>query len=327
MDSNQGFIDLRLNRQETLNEESFWPSFTDVMTVIVMIFLMAMLVLLIRNMELVKQLRATMEAERHAAELARTTGEEKESLALRLHNAESELSELRMQLMHMEEQREQQEAAIASQVRQISHLTQARDELALKNEQLKNKNADLSDRLSSAQRIAQAMRTDIEQLRKRHQSTVGELEALRKNFSEKEEQLEQAQARLQKSDTTLADLRSKYSSLEVKYNKLIRPARSASGKYVVEVRYEKTNGKERIAIREPGKTAYKAVTRSALHARLAALKKQYPNDLYVKVIIPKKSGLTYNEAFSFTSTLHKKYDYYYQEPAPASQTKAAENPE
>ncbi|HIP52489.1 MAG TPA: hypothetical protein EYH03_00560 [Chromatiales bacterium] len=319
MDSNQGFIDLRLNRQETLNEESFWPSFTDIMTVIVMIFLLSMVVLLIRNMELVKQLRATMEAERTAAELARTTGEEKESLALRLHSAESELSALRMQLMRMEEQREQQEAAIASQVRQISQLTQTRDDLYRKNDELQRQNIGLTDKISSMERTVTGMRTDMDTLRNRHQITLSELEELRRSYNDRERELELAQARLTESDSALATLRSEYSSLETKYNKLIRPARTASGKYVVEVRYQKINGESRIAIKEPGRTAYQSTTRKDLHARLSKLKERYPKDLYVKVIIPKKSGLTYNEAYSFTTELHKKYDYYFQEPTPAPQ--------
>ena len=46
------FVDLRSG---DLSSESFWPSFTDIMTVIVMIFLIAMVVLLMRNMELVRE--------------------------------------------------------------------------------------------------------------------------------------------------------------------------------------------------------------------------------------------------------------------------------
>ena len=74
-----GFVDLRVGRHESGAEDTFWPSFTDIMTVIVMIFLLAMVVLLIRNMELVNELRATMEAERSAADrhspaLANRTG-------------------------------------------------------------------------------------------------------------------------------------------------------------------------------------------------------------------------------------------------------------
>ena len=91
-----GFTDLRVNPQEGQVNESFWPSFTDIMTTVVMIFLIAMVVLLVRNMELVKQLRATMEAERIAAELARATGEEKDSLATALHRTEEQLQQARL---------------------------------------------------------------------------------------------------------------------------------------------------------------------------------------------------------------------------------------
>ena len=68
MRADDAFIDLRLNVQEGHNQESFWPSFTDIMTVVVMIFMIAMVVLLLRNIDLVNQLRATMSAEREAME-------------------------------------------------------------------------------------------------------------------------------------------------------------------------------------------------------------------------------------------------------------------
>ncbi len=94
MSSDNGFINLRLNQSgDNSGNESFWPSFTDIMTVIVMIFLIALVILLMRNMELVNQLRNTMEAERMAAELARTTGEEKDRLSVRLITTENELSD------------------------------------------------------------------------------------------------------------------------------------------------------------------------------------------------------------------------------------------
>ena len=36
-----GFTDLRMNHQHGQGDDSFWPSFTDIMTVIVIIFLLA----------------------------------------------------------------------------------------------------------------------------------------------------------------------------------------------------------------------------------------------------------------------------------------------
>jgi len=43
----EGFVDLRVSPSGQLatNEDSVWPSFTDVMTVIVMIFLLALVVI------------------------------------------------------------------------------------------------------------------------------------------------------------------------------------------------------------------------------------------------------------------------------------------
>ena len=55
------------------------------------------------------------------------------------------------------------------------------------------------------------------------------------------------------------------------------------------------------------------ITKKQLHQKLAAFKKKHPNDLYVRIIIPEKSGLTYNEAWNFMRGLLTKYDYYYQD--------------
>ena len=54
--------------------------------------------------------------------------------------------------------------------------------------------------------------------------------------------------------------------------------------------------------------------RDELHRRLQRLKQEKRNGLYVKVIFPGDSGLTYDEAWRFTSDLHSRYDYYSQEP-------------
>ena len=56
------FVDLRITHAGTGSpgEDSVWPSFTDIMTVIVMIFLMALLVFMIRNATLVKELQSTI---------------------------------------------------------------------------------------------------------------------------------------------------------------------------------------------------------------------------------------------------------------------------
>ena len=50
------FIDLRLNRRRQNDDSSLWPSFTDIMTVILMIFMLTMIVVIVKNANLAKEL-------------------------------------------------------------------------------------------------------------------------------------------------------------------------------------------------------------------------------------------------------------------------------
>lgn len=355
------FANLCLNRQAVQSQERFWPSFTTIMMVIAMIFLVALVVLLMRNLELVAQLRATMEAERAAAELVRTTGEEKEVLAVRLNEAENQLSALRLQLMRQEEEQGQQDVAISSQTNQIKEqqqlidkLTEERDLLQLKKRQLDDQHARLKDELKSTNaillrsqkeelRLARSekqlrkelatsekqresaqqkladlksqqdqMAKELAETRKRNEAVLKELDLLQHSYSKQSEDLATFRDQAHQSGRELNALRSDYEQLQSKYDKLIKPPRSPLGKQVVEVRYSKIKEEYRIEYKDAKQPEFKQVSREELEEYLTALKVQYPNGLYIKVTLPEKSGLTYSEAWSFTSELHKRYDYYYQ---------------
>ncbi|MES9943070.1 MAG: hypothetical protein ABW104_16265 [Candidatus Thiodiazotropha sp. 6PLUC2] len=322
------FIDLRLNNQSAQGEDSFWPSFTDIMTVIVMIFMLAMVILLLRNMELLSQLRATMESEQQAMELVRSTDEENETLEERLIAREHELTMLRMQLMQLSERSEEQEAAISSQRFQISQLNRERDELdsqvsSLSNERtllntqitrLSQESDRLRNQVNEANLSIKDLRSDLEQANTRESATRQDLEQLRITLSSKEKELLQALSLNQQHDDQITDLKQDYSELKIQYNKLLRPARTAKGKTLVEVRYTKKGKTTRIEYKGPKDSRFKSISRSKLEQNLAALKERH-NNLYVKVIIPKNSGLSYSEAWGFTNHMHQKYDYYYQEEA------------
>jgi DNA repair exonuclease SbcCD ATPase subunit len=309
-----GFVDLRLNQRGGQGEDSFWPSFTDIMTVIVMIFLLAMVILLLRNMELLSQLRATMEAEQEATELARTTGEEKATLEEKLIAREYELSMLRMELLRMEETSEQQEAAIASQRSQITTLNREKDRLNIQITQLDRKSEQLNSQLTLASRSVERLSSDLEQSREQQAQTQAELQALRGSYQEQETALAAALASEEEASQALDELKTDFSDLKVKYDKLVRPARTPKGKTVVEVRYAKVGGKYRIDYRAPGDNSFQRISRKSLDQKLTQLQ-QRDNNLYIKVILPKDSGLSYSEAWSFTNHLHRNYDYYFQEKA------------
>jgi chromosome segregation ATPase len=323
-----GFVDLRLNVHDGQNEESFWPSFTDIMTVIVMIFLLAMVILLLRNMELLSQLRATIQAEQQALELVRATDQENETLEERLIAREHELTMLRMQLMQAKEQSKKQDETLAARRLRIQRLDRERNvlnnrvtrldqERTLLNTQvtqLTEENTRLQNQVSEANQNLQNLATDLEQANTRYATTQEALKRLELSLADKEIELLEALTVSQEKDQRLSELKEDFSDLKIQYNKLLRPARTAKGKTLVEVRYTKRGNTTRIEYKGPKDRTFKTLSRDQLEQQLSGLKLK-DNNLYVKVIIPKNSGLSFNEAWSFTNHLHRSYDYYYQEEA------------
>ena len=314
------FVDLRLNQQEAQGNESFWPSFTDVMTVIMMIFLISMVVVLLRNMELVKEIRATMEAERQAVELARATGMEKENLAAQLESALEQLhdneeinQELQMQVLRLQEQNQVRADALKDRNRQLAALQQERDSLAT---QLETLRADTQAATELRQRLEQQL-ADSQQQQSRLQQELeaqqAEHQALLARLQDEQNKVQAARKQAQEIEDKYLVLADEFDNLKVRYDKLVRPARSAKGRHLVEVRYYKKNGKYHIEWRDQGRGEFQAVSRKTLESRLSRLKQQNPSGLYIKVILPKNNGLTYSEAWKFTNHLHRSYDYYFQD--------------
>jgi hypothetical protein len=108
-------------------------------------------------------------------------------------------------------------------------------------------------------------------------------------------------------ELALAMQRKDYGILEEKYNQLVGPARSPLGKKVVTVTYS-TKG---VFYKELESDSFQKVSLPELHMKLSGLKEQYKDQLYVKIVIPENSGLSYNEAWKFTQGILSQYDYYY----------------
>ena len=134
------FIDLRSRGEGSQEHTSFWPSFTDIMMVIVMIFTLASVVLIIRNWDLVRNLRETIEAEQQAKELVRSASEANATLEEQLVQAQYRISELRIQLMKAGEAQKLQNQILDERDRQIisldNALEQSRDALQKSTTQL-----------------------------------------------------------------------------------------------------------------------------------------------------------------------------------------------
>ena len=300
------FVDLRYRGEAGNGNDSFWPSFTDIMMVVVMIFMLASTVLVVRNWDLVRELRATIEAEREAEALARSMTETSATLEERLAQAQHDISEMRMRLMQANELNQSTRKQLDETKQQLLETETERDRAATGLQQSQREVRLSEDRL---RQLSDAHET----LEQRLQETLAEVEQLEQARDTQSEEMAELRQKFTVSEQQFAMLQGDFDDLEVKYNKLIRPARSAKGKHVVSVRYWKEGKYYQIRIKDMDDESYQTVSRKQLQQRLSDLKKKHAGKLYVKVIIPDNSGLSYNEAWSFTYNTLKEYDYYHQE--------------
>ncbi len=292
------FVDLRTNVNADNSHGGFWPSFTDIMMVVVMIFMFASVVLILRNWELVQELRNTMEAERLAAEMARNASETNATLEEQLAQLQYKLSELRMQNMQLSEENAGQRDTLSEKSQQLLQLgAQLREsEGALQRETRQREQ--LNEQYLQQQQRLTLVNAQLTELEEAHRAQSDELSRFKQQSSQQTQHI--------------SELQQEFDTLKVKYDKLVKPARTARGKHVVEVRYERVDGKAVVRIKDSGEAKASQVDEQELHRRLAALKKAHPGRLYIKIIIPESSGLSYNEAWEFMKGLLEKYDYYHQ---------------
>ena len=319
-----GFVDLRLNRRRSI-DEGFWPSFTDIMTVIVMIFLMGMVVVLLQNMEVTNNMKSALLEKQKATELAKSTFEEKSKVSHQLSDAEEELARLRMMIILANDQRKTMQQQLSSVRQEMQSLTGMyatleetnmnvlqEKEAALKDTEtaLKEKQkADiaLEEKSQALARIESQLNTLVEQ----QTILTSELASSRQAQELSEQKLEAVTLQASSADQELASIRGEYSDLQVKYNKLIKPARTSKGKYVVEVFYSKDGNKDVYKVRDSGQSSSTVVSQKELHQRLAKLKQQHEKNLYIRLIFPEDSKLSYNDAWTFSKEILGKYDYYH----------------
>lgn len=322
-------------------DNSFWPSFTDIMMVITMIFLMATSLLIVRNWQLVAELQLSVAAEQIAAQIIESTTEVNATLEERLTNAEQANSILRLRIMQKDE------ALLAA------NETLNRQDLTIAT--LRAENTGLQESLQRANTAITTANFEIESANTRYQSLARQLADLNKQLTAVNKQVEQQQIEnentlmkldLAKSEiealaaasrTQLEDiasltqekqaisrdlarynqqlltLKGEYEVVKSKYEELIRPARSAKGKYIAEVYYVNSESGKIIRYRQPGDIGFTTLPLYEVEKRLTRLKAEKGKELYVKIIIPENSGLSYNEAWNFMRNLLVKYDYYYQE--------------
>lgn len=305
------------------HEENFWPSFSDVMMVILMTFLLVTVAVLLSNTRLLQDLRSNIAAKDQARQVAASTLKENATLEEQLDYYRRQLGSTEAELMRSE--------ALADKTR--AELKEAKTLAATQTSNLAARTRELTStraNLATATTTTERLQTELTQTKQAQQI---ETTQLRTELTQAQESLSRTQAESAEKDTTLATLRTQveenrkeleslegeYSQLDQKYQKLVKPSRSSKGKTVVEVMYT-SNG---YSLRKPGDAGYQSMGLSQLNTTLGDLKLNHGKDLYVKIIIPSNSGLSYNQAWAFTRDTLAKYDYYYQEdnsvPAPVAE--------
>ena len=194
-------------------------------------------------------------------------------------------------------------------------LTSQHESIEQENRALMTEKSQLSSQLGSMQNAIATGRQKLTSAQDKNRTLKAQLNQLRSDYGSQKKKLDKAQNQIWVTDKRLADLQGTFDDLKIKYDKLVKPARTAKGKYVFEVRHFKRGGVKHIEYKEPGQASFKSASKSALESRLSELRQSKPDSLYIKVIFPEDSGLSYAEAWKFTTNLHKNYDYYFRDAA------------
>jgi DNA repair exonuclease SbcCD ATPase subunit len=331
---NQGFVQIGSGHAGLGGENSFWPSFTDVMMVITLIFLMATSILVVRNWQLVAELQESVAAERMAAQMIESTSLENATLEERLANAEQSNSILRLRLMKKDEELTTAQAALQDQEASTAELQQQNSELqaslqrtraeldaanleinaaTAQSNEMAAQIARLNQQLAQQQQAGDEARAELDSARQQIAELAASSSAQQQTISQLSQEKSQLALDIAAYNQQLLALKGEYETVKSKYEELIKPARTARGKQIAQVYYVKGEDGDVIRYRQPGDTEFSRLSLAEVEARLEKLKRKYGKDLYVKIIIPEDSGLTYNEAWEFMRNLLVKYDYYYQE--------------
>jgi len=134
MSDHNGFVDLRVGHgTQTVRDDNVWPSFTDIMTVIVIIFLMALVVIILKNIELEhKQI--------NLEKSLRTTQQQRDSL-------QRNLDEEKIQIQLLKSKQSTLKTRLASLMKEWTALTEWKQSLLEQTEEIRlqfsDKNQDL----------------------------------------------------------------------------------------------------------------------------------------------------------------------------------------
>lgn len=268
-----------------------------------------------------------LESDRQAVILQVQEAEtENQKLASTLNQRQAELEALEKSRQTILLQVRTAEAEKSRLVEESNQSQQDFDALKAVYNLLQKDNRSLSERINDAERMIEELEADLKTADqtielKQEQLEVAEevIETKTTALNNTSKALSQTSVALTKTSTELTETtqelsqtQEEFTELESKYLELVGPARSELNKYVVRVRYLRRGGRKIIQFARPEDKNLVLLSLPQLHQRLSELKEQKADELYVRVVIPSDSGLTYDEAWDFTQNILNRYDYYYQ---------------
>ena len=308
------YIDFRRLGSRQGTDISLWPSFTDIMTVILMIFMLTMTMVIIKNADLARQLLFREAEQQKAARALEESRQQQDQLKITITNMEEKLRAKEMEIILLGDEIKVMESSLEAKLALISALEARQRGLQENVQQLESETtAARAEKDRMAQEFEEKMAAISEETRLQIEEFNRKFAALTQQLGEQQELVVVLNTEKRDLELALAKQRKAFVVLEDKYNKLIGPARSSLGKMVAAVQYAKTDGQYRILFKDVDSDRFEEIDRRQLDAKLGHLKTQLKDKLYVKVIIPENSGLSYNEAWNFTRDILSRYDYYYQQ--------------
>ncbi len=214
--STGGFIDLRVHRatESSHSDDSIWPSFTDIMMVVVMIFLMSSVIFMLRNVQLDEDIERATVAESMAVQETESLRERTAYLAEIIAQTKKQLSLTELQRQELKTLSEVRGVRISELEVETAQLFQTQQQLNVevtglnqRLEQIRGERNSLTERISS-------MNTTIEQLNELIDTKSAEYDTLHANFQQKQNTLRLVEERLDSRNRDLENLSASLAQLE-----------------------------------------------------------------------------------------------------------------
>ena len=218
----QDYIDLRQNIGRRHTETSMWPSFTDIMTVILMIFMLTMIVVIIKNSNLAQQLINREKRVKQIQEGLEKSQQARAELKIFITNLEEKLRAKEMEIILLGDEKKVMRSTLEAKLAIISALKSEMGEIK---ETVQTLESEIEAKEEETTRLKRDSESKIAELTAETQRQIDELtEKTRKQIEEFNRKFTALMSQLSKKEDIIVILDAEKKELETE--KKYRAARS-----------------------------------------------------------------------------------------------------